>query len=268
MNPREKSFDNLNGVPLHYAREPIAPYGTIGKKFTFYATKSFHSKLEKCFDELFSLCPLGKPEVITTAGTFVDKPRSYHRLGRAFDLDGIFWPSKTFITINYPADRPFYLAVEAIIRKHFGTVLNYLYDQKHRDHLHIDDGTKVGFSSTSRSRILFLQVALKYLFDQPILVDGIYGSETKKAIKIVFKQKGISNTISTNSGWDDFLTRCAEIGFVESIVLSNPLTLIESIYDIVGSENIPETTAKRIETALTTFVNNHDVKQFLENYRT
>jgi hypothetical protein len=119
-------FTELAGVPVHYDRfpEPEFSYGTRGKPMRFHCTPAFQQKLEVCFQELWQVCPLGPAEVITSAGTFVDKP-GHHGRGSAFDLDGIFWANKTFITLHYPMDRPVYLAVDALLRKHFGTVLNY-----------------------------------------------------------------------------------------------------------------------------------------------
>ena len=39
---------------------------------------------------------------------------------------------------SYPQERRFYLAVEAVMRQHFGTVLSDHYDAAHRDPLHSD----------------------------------------------------------------------------------------------------------------------------------
>ena len=152
------SFKRIADVPVHYDRRSSSDYGTRGVATRFYATTNTERKLDQCFLELWDRCPYGKAEVITSAGTWVNKP-IYHGKGRAFDLDGIFWSNRTFVTKwdGYQGgDRRFYFGVEAILRKHFGTVLNYLYNAPHRDHFHIDDGTSVGFQSGSKSRVLFL----------------------------------------------------------------------------------------------------------------
>jgi hypothetical protein len=62
------SFSSLAGVPVNYAREPVAPYGTRGRTHAFNCTPEFLRKLEACFDELFRLIPLGRAEIITSAG--------------------------------------------------------------------------------------------------------------------------------------------------------------------------------------------------------
>ena len=93
----------------------------------------------------------------------MDKP-GYHGLGRAFDLDAIFWDNHTFITLNFPEDPFVYIGVESVIRMHFGTVLNYDYDAAHRDHFHFDDGTNPGWNKMAKSRVVFLQNVLHFLY--------------------------------------------------------------------------------------------------------
>ena len=44
-NSREKKFNKLANVPVHYARNPIAPYGTKGEQRNFYCTNNFYKKL-------------------------------------------------------------------------------------------------------------------------------------------------------------------------------------------------------------------------------
>jgi hypothetical protein len=203
-----KSFSSLAGVPVNYAREPVAPYGTRGKPHTFRCTSGFLQKLEACFDELFSVSPLGRAEVITSAGAFVEKP-GFHGLGRAFDLDAVFWPGRDFVTLRYPTDQKFYLGVDAILRKHFGTVLNFLYNADHHDHLHVDDGSEVGFVKSSKSRVLFVQAALTHVLNVPVGIDGIYGTETEGGLRTAFERLGISGDINTREVWLEFLTDIA-----------------------------------------------------------
>jgi hypothetical protein len=190
-------FTELAGVPVHYDRfpEPQFSYGTRGKPLKFHCTETFEQKLHACFDELWRVCPLGKAEVIASAGTFVDKP-GQHGLGRAFDLDCIFWADKAFITLHFPMDRRFYLAVDAVLRKHFGTVLNFHFNAAHRDHFHVDDGAPTGFVASHRSRVLFLQMALTFLFDRPVAIDGRIGPETNGATRDVLIDVGLARSQS------------------------------------------------------------------------
>jgi hypothetical protein len=200
------SFSSLAGVPVNYAREPVAAYGTRGRPHTFNCTTGFLQKLESCFDELFTVSPLGRAEIITSAGALVEKP-GFHGLGRAFDLDALFWPGRDFITLRFPIDQKFYLGVEAVLRKHFGTVLNYLYNADHHDHLHVDDGSEVGFVKSSTSRVFFVQAALTHVLGVTVGIDGAYGPETEGGIRTAFTRLGLGGDINTRGVWLEFLTR-------------------------------------------------------------
>lgn len=276
------SFDQLGGVPVHYDRfnDPNFGYGTRGKPTRFHCTEAFEQKLDTCFQELWTACPLGKAEVITSAGAFVEKPGK-HGEGRAFDLDGLFWSDKTFITLRYPQDRQFYLGVEAILRKHFGTVLNYEYNASHRDHFHVDDGTAVGFSSESRSRVLFLQMVLTHVFAIPVGIDGVIGRETNDATRELLVQLGLANASEItgtnalhqklNSIWLRFLNRVAQESFSRAASLisaaeKNPLQLLQDVYKVIGQELHNDARRKTIETALTAFAQDEDTAQWLEQF--
>src|SRR5207247_6704118 len=123
---------------------PHLGYAARGKPEKCYSLAPFETELDDCFQALWHICPLGQAEVIASGGAWVEKP-GFHGQGRAFDLDGIFWAGKGFVTLHdgfQGGDQVFYYAVEAIVRRHFGTVLDYNYDIDHRDHLHLDDGTR------------------------------------------------------------------------------------------------------------------------------
>ncbi len=118
------SFRTITRIPVNYDRLNN-DYGTRGIPYTFYSTNELEKKLDKCFGELWDLCPYGKAEIITSAGTYVNKSGQHGR-GRAFDLDGIFWSNRDFVTLwdGYnKGDRRFYFGVYANLRKKFCTVL-------------------------------------------------------------------------------------------------------------------------------------------------
>ncbi len=271
-------FTQLAGVPVHYDRfqDPRFSYGTRGKPLRFHATEAFERKLDICFEELWQVCPLASAEVITSAGAFVDKPGA-HGQGSGFDIDGIFWADKTFITLHYPQDRRFYLGVEALLRKHFGTVLNYEYNQAHRDHFHVDDLQPIGFFAHHRSRVLFLQMALTYLFGRPVEVDGLIGPETNGAARDLLVGLGLSNAgdiandtalhAKLNEVWLTLLDRAAESGFAgvgASIgAEKSPLELIEDLYSVIEQELGDSAARKQIETTLTAFVNHERTAAWL-----
>ena len=216
MSATEKSFNTISLVPTHYARQPVAAYGTIGRQHTFRCTNDFYRKLEAFFNELWRVYPYGRAQAIVSAGAYVNKS-GYHGMGRAFDLDAIFWPGKTFITNRFEEYPDFYLGVEAVLRKHFGTVLAYNYNPQHRDHFHIDDGTSVGFRTT-RSHTLFVQGVCYYMLGMRFTgnVDGGYGSATRTALEEACQELGVSTPLSTLSNWNQFLDAAARRGLGET----------------------------------------------------
>lgn len=212
MSQLSNYFRSLAGVKVHYDRDPGA-YGTDGKPYDFYATRELQSKLEAFFTELWQACPLGKAQLITSAGAYVDKPNSQHNSGNAMDIDCIFWENKKFITKKYPNDKLFYLGVEAILRKHFGNVLNYHYNVAHQDHFHVDVGKPVGFR-TSRANTLFLQAALSEVYYDRVAIDGNFGDETKAALARVLNKLNIQGGLNDLNKWLTFLDATAKTAFV------------------------------------------------------
>ena len=275
------SFKMLGGhVPVHYDRKPPNfGLGTRGTPGTWHCTTSFEKKLDNCFVELWEKCPLGKADVICTAGAWVNKS-GMHGMGRAFDLDAIFWGDRMVLALNYPNDRIAYLGIESILRKHFGTVLNYAYNAAHRDHWHIDDGTSVGFQTGSESRVKYLQMALNDVFEteKRLEVDGAYGKNTRTAARevLIELQLASSDEIASDSKldqtlkrvWSQFLDATAKRGLAvlkpaaapEQVSASKSL---EDLYRVI-KEVLGETEdRKRIETMLTTFVSHPEIDKVL-----
>jgi hypothetical protein len=191
VSATEHSFSTVAGVPVHYARQNAAAYGTRGQPHTFRCTHDMFDDLETCFADLWSRCPDGAPEVITCAGTYVNKP-GYHGQGRAFDLDALFWTNRTMVTRNFASYPGYYLGVQAVLHKHFGTVLNYHYNADHRDHYHFDQGFSVGFSSGRETIANFLQGCAKYMFGVNLTIDGNYGNQTRSGCRTMLTSLGIA----------------------------------------------------------------------------
>jgi hypothetical protein len=215
-------FTSLAGVQVHYDRRNASDYGTRGAAADFFAEKDFVDKLDQCFEELWRVCPLGRADLITSAGAFVNRPPvpgDNHALARAFDLDGIFWPSRTFVTLHdgfKGGDRKFYFGVEAILKKHFGVVLDYEFNADHRDHFHLDDSREVDFAPGATSKVVFLQGALVHVMGLsvgPSGIDGDFGPATQSAVNSALTQLGITGSISTKAVWLDFLSKIAAAAF-------------------------------------------------------
>jgi len=207
-------FSEIAGAPIHYARAPVSVYGSIGVPRTPRLDREFLAKLDVCFEELWSVAPAGRGRAIVSGGCYVEKA-GMHGAGRAIDIDAIWWPEETreppVVTLNYPRDRKRYLAVEAVLRKHLGIVLDYHYNKKHWDHFHCDDSQPVGFFPTA-SRVVFVQAALIHVFGVDVAHDGVWGAETEAAVELITSQLAI-NSISLTAGWLCFLDAVALTGF-------------------------------------------------------
>ncbi len=209
-------FGHLGGVPVHYDRYDESSglgYGSRGKPFKPRATNQMIALLDACFTEIFAQThrKLGLPQVITSAGAYVSKP-GFHGKGEAFDLDGIFWKNTSLIAVQYPQKPHLYLAVESVLRQYFGTVLSYSYNTAHRDHFHIDLGSKVKFEKMSKSRVEYLQNSLFYIHGFQLGRDGVWGPETELVVKEAFNLLNIEGSLFSTEVWLSYLKITAEIG--------------------------------------------------------
>ncbi len=138
------------------------------------------------------------PAYILTGGLYRDKPGA-HGQGLAVDIDGFYWSdADKFLALDAPADWWRYLRIEATLRKHFGTVLNYDYDQAHQDHWHCDLTGNTTWRGVS-AQVKFLQRALNEIWRENLLIDGQFGSSTREAAR----RAGYD--LSQESNWQRFL---------------------------------------------------------------
>ncbi|WP_296382879.1 hypothetical protein [Winogradskyella sp.] len=259
-----KTVDAINGIDMHYARTTDHPYGSKGVKTKFKVDDDFLKKLKVAFREVFNHCPLGKPECIATAGIFVNKP-GQHGVGKAFDLDAIFWKDHTLITLDFVHQKALYLGVESFLRKHFGIVLNHFYDN-HEDHWHIGTSTNVDYHEAAQSETFYLQMALKYIYDKPIIIDGVSGPQTRSFTKNVFNRLNIKTPITTKVNYLEFLDITGKIAFKLSEEKVSPLVLIENLESVI--ENLPTANKHKVSEALNTFLIHNDTSNWLSSVST
>lgn len=207
-------IQSLAGVPIVYDRDPVSNYGTGGYRVRPYIEEGFSRTAEQAFAQIFQTIAatgLGQVSAVLTGGIARSgHGATYHHKHRAFDLDGLVMASgRTWVANTYPDRRFEYLLIEACLRRHFGTVLTYDYSADQQTHLHFDDGEQVGFQRHSKSRVLFLQNSLRYLFDRPVGVDGVYGPETQHAERLVRADLQIG-TLTKRSNWDALLAASIE----------------------------------------------------------
>ncbi|OUS00783.1 hypothetical protein A9Q86_08480 [Flavobacteriales bacterium 33_180_T64] len=269
-----KTINAISGIALHYARLPQHPYGTPGKLHNFKVEDNFLTVLEAAFDDIFANCPLGKPNIITSAGILVNKA-GQHGLGKAFDLDAIFWNDRQLVTNNFVHQKELYLGIESFLRKHFGIVLNHLYPN-HADHWHIDTSVNVDYHESSQSETLYLQMVLKYIYGKPVIIDGISGPQTRSFTKTVFDRLHIPTPITTKVNYLQFLDLTGRIAFKLSQEKVTPLQLLENLETIV--EHLPMSSKHEVSQALNSFLihddtstwlngitNNHDLESIIDS---
>ncbi len=204
------------GLPLYYDRFKTGAYGNEAIKFRPYINTKFLDSCNACFEDMQTSFKKAGFTItqIWSGGVGRDgSGTSYHHTNRAFDLDAlVFETNDMWIADTFPARPYLYLAIEAQLRMHFGTVLNYDYDYKHKDHFHFDNGTSVGFKRHARSHVLFVQHALSKLFNLSIGAsgyDGVMGGDTEAALRIALKRLGIGG-LSNKQNWLAFLAVCSE----------------------------------------------------------
>lgn len=258
----------INGIALHYARSNQFPYGSRGIPAEFSINERLYETLQSCFAEMFDACPLGPPEIITSAGIFVDKPNSYHRFGRAFDFDACFWGNYNFITRNFLSDPALYIAMESYLRRHFGIVLNYYFNRAHEDHWHIDNSAGLGFSTRQRSKILYLQMALSYIYKEFVVIDGIWGPQTAGATQLTLARLGLDQDLTFDTTWLEFLRLTGQEAFRQFTIERNPKYLLDSLYATILDVEINNDDRQSIVNALNNFRQHQATANWLSNFPT
>ena len=228
MAPKLQTFDALAGVPCYYARVNAA-YGDLSKCTKTRKRKltaEFIKRLGACIAELDWICQgggLGPLKAITSGGAYVAKA-GWHGKGRAYDLGGLHWADHVMPTLEVARDFHagvgpdhfdgqsmdflLYLGCEAVLRRHFGTVLGLHYNKAHWNHWHIDPGTPVGYRGSgfgATTRVTFLQEVLRHVHGvDPGPTDGKEGELTRTATLVVCS--GLSlGALTDPEQWKQFL---------------------------------------------------------------
>ncbi len=206
--------DRFGGIPLLYDRSSAAHYGVGGVPFRPMVNSVFAQQCDACFSELI-------PRLAQDAGltvTFIlsggvsraGQGASYHHKNRAFDFDGLlFQDGSNWVANTFPARPQLYLGLEAILRKHFGTVLSFDYNRAHEDHFHFDNGTGIGFKTAAKTHVIFLQNVIALVFGIAIGRDGVWGPETQGALGSLRTRLGIG-PISVRANWLALLDAIAQ----------------------------------------------------------
>jgi hypothetical protein len=211
------TVDQLDGVPLFYARGPGAP-----ARHSFSFEPTFHDECVAVIRSVRHRVPAsyGKLKRITTAGTFVSKDLM-HGKARAMDHDR--WEFEHVDIHPFKHDhnsanlkrRRRYWALAAIMRSHSAYVLHGEYNGPHTNHIHHDNGGPFGFDTSSKATVKLVQAICKHIFGFTALaIDGDYGTNSKAAVKSVLAKLELAGDITDPTVFKRFLMRSGRLGFV------------------------------------------------------
>jgi hypothetical protein len=218
------TFGSIAGAQMRWRKMPKYKYGDgrMGKR---KLRPAVYNKLVAAFMDMGFMCKLGVPKVIVSAGAKVPQtkkrgPNDKHVQGRAIDIDALWWwdidvpnSQQILLTDNYPDYPAFYLGVEACFRRYFGTVLGWLYNNAHKGHWHIDDGSKVCYRASSESRAKFVQASLAHIWEHPVgKHDGEVGKKTRAGISYIKGFLGLTKPLTDAASWQRYLMATAITG--------------------------------------------------------
>ena len=206
--------DSFAGKPLLYDRSAPGHYGRTGISFRPFVNPAFAQSCETCFSELVTRLDqsagLRTDRILSGGVGRAGTGTSFHHKNRAFDLDALlFDDDSNWVANTFPQRPQLYLGIEAVLRKHFGTILSYDYNQAHEDHFHFDNGTALGFKSAAKSHVIFVQNVLALVYGRAISRDGLWGPETEGALRTLRTQLGIG-AVTTLANWIALLDAIAD----------------------------------------------------------
>jgi hypothetical protein len=209
----------LGDVPMVY--EPA------GRRQAFWFDAGFVGQLDTWVGELAG--DLGRPATrLDTYGSWIDgrgQCDSWHHSGRAFDLAAIRLADGGVVSCRYDLlrDRPAaeveaglrsYWALAAGLHLRFAYVLTYLYNARHANHIHLDNGRSGPDLSTfrprSRVQVQAVQAMLTYLWAEPVELTGRWDGATRDAARRVGDQLGLAAQLEdATESWHGFLRASA-----------------------------------------------------------
>ena len=212
----------LGDVPMVY--EPT------GRPQAFWFDAGFAGQLDTWVGELAG--DLGQAATrLDTYGSWIDgrgQCDSWHHSGRAFDLAGIRLADGSVISCRYDLldDRPAaeleaglrsYWALAAGLHLRFAYVLTYLYNARHANHIHLDNGRSgpdlSTFRSRSRVQVQAVQAMLTYLWAEPVELTGRWDGATQDAARRVGDQLELAADLDdATESWHGFLRASATRG--------------------------------------------------------
>lgn len=211
----------LGGLPLVYEVDQSPS--------RFFFDSGFWTQLEAWLTSYRETSTLDVDQV-WTYGSWIDgsgECDSWHHSGRAFDVARIrLAPAsgsddRAFVSCRHDqwgdqtgaalaASLRAYWSLAASLHLHFASVLTYLYDAAHANHIHADNGQSgtalSRFRTGSRVQVQAVQAICSYVWDTPVELNGRWDPATEQAGRSVLERIGTGGSVDDDTEhWHAFL---------------------------------------------------------------
>jgi len=212
---------SVAGLPLRYE--------VTGRRTAFRFDPTFFRQLEVWAGELPDLL-VAAPSGVSSYGSWTDGGsacNSWHHAGRAFDLARLPLADGSAVSCRYDqwrlldrarldGARRRYWALAAGLHQRFAYVLTYLYDARHANHIHLDNGRSGDgdstFSRRSGVQVHAVQAVCSYLWSEPVELTGRFDGATRRAAGRVLDGLGLPDDLDAADSWRGFLAASAARG--------------------------------------------------------
>lgn len=205
-----ESFSTLGGAPLGYEVDR--------REASYQADPRFIELLETWAEDWTTLSGLGALTMVWSYGAYVDKCSSWHQVGRAFDFAELEHErgSVSCRQDKWGEDETrmrSYWRLAASLHEHFAYTLTYRYNERHRNHIHIDNSVsgweRSTFNARSQVQVQLVQSACRFVFGHDVDQTSSYDAQTKAAVHAVQRSHDISRPLADADGWREFLRATA-----------------------------------------------------------
>lgn len=228
-------------TPVHIAQ--LTGYERLGGSRLVYEVdasttrlamqQDFATRLDASFRSHWQATGWGVPSQLWSYGTWINldaRPRaSWHHEGRAFDLSRVRTSGGREL-VNCRYDRwgsttgarraeleRSYWRMTATLHRDFASVLTYLYDAAHHNHIHVDDGRSDAegstFSSGSRIQVQAVQAMCRHVWRLDVEPTGRWDGATRSATGEILDRIGVGGRLTGGRDeWRAFLGATARSG--------------------------------------------------------
>ena len=189
---------------------------------SFYCNRRFGSQLGEWLADWNARSRLQRPSHLWSYGMFVDGGdgcSSWHADGRAFDISRLRRNGKTIVSCRTDlwasagVDRAVlerrYWKLAASLHLHFAYVLTYHFDERHENHIHVDNSVSgkgmSRFDTASRVQNQAVAAISTHLWGLPTPVTGAWDDATRDASRQVLRRLDVRPDLRRQDSWQAFL---------------------------------------------------------------